>query len=269
MDLCHLRGRVRRHRRAADDLPDLQRRPAVRPALRSALDHAGRSAGGRSSRHAERGRARAVRHRHQARGGHRATRPAGPDRRRQPALGHQRLSRRRPRRPGRGGGRGGRDRRQPPAHVRRPGRLVAPVRRRAGLRQHRRSGVAAAGRPGDPALARAHRGAARGHPAPDRRPLPGQRGRPLHRPRRPGRAAQRRHRRRHARRALGLVHAQLPEQGAAVRRGGGEGGRPGAGPGLRPAVRQLRRPGGRRRPEPGCVARPTATSPGCAATSTT
>ena len=44
---------------------------------------------------------------------------------------------------------------------------------------------------------------------------------------------------------------------------------PGADPGLRPAVRQLRRPGGRATRRPGCVARPTATSPGCAATSTT
>ena len=51
-----------------------------------------------------------------------------------------------------GCGGSGRDRREPSAHVRRPGRVVAPLRRRTGLRESRRPGLAAARRPGDPAL---------------------------------------------------------------------------------------------------------------------
>ena len=77
-------------------------------------------------------------------------------------------------------------------------------------------------------LERRHRDPPRRSPLPDRRALPRQRGRPVHGGRWPWRTALRRHCRLHAGRALGLVHAQLPEQAAAVGGGGREGRRPGS-----------------------------------------
>ena len=113
------------------------------------------------------------------------------------------------------------DRRQPPAHVRRAGRVEPRARRRRRSSSPRPT-PRWVNRP-DPVVetwSGERRAPARRHPQPARRPLPRQRGRALGGRRRgPGRPAHGRHRLRQPRPAVRRLHAQLPQPPAAVRRG--------------------------------------------------
>ena len=139
--------------------------------------------------------------------------------RRQPPVGPGRVSRRGGREPRAGAGRGGGDRRQPSAHVRRPGRVEQGARGCAGARLGGRLFMGSASGSRDQDLERTVRGRARPDPAPGRRPLPRKLGRPLAgRCRRQGRAARLGHDPRQSRSGDGDVPAQLPEPDPAVAR---------------------------------------------------
>src|SRR5829696_1979284 len=240
VDLRHLRQPLPRGHFAARRLRHLRRRAPVGAAVRPALDHRRRAGRGRPPRRRPRGRARPARDRGRPAGGHRPAGPAGPNRRREPALGPARL----PGRGGRGGRPGGRwaarRHRQPPPLLRVDGRVEPGLRRRgAGAGGRRRladlpAGAAAGDLVGDAG------GAGWGHPGPVRRPLPGQRGRALGRGGRRGRgAAERRHHLRHPGRGSGHLRAQRPQPAAPARAGRPGGGRGGAALPVRPHLRRL------------------------------
>ncbi len=227
-------------------------------------------AGGRLPDAAARARAWSARAHGRAQDRDRAERVRDQHPRRDGGVGPARVRRRRGRRARPRARRAARHQLQPPTHVRRATRVEPAARRCARARVRAKPRVGLAHRPGGQRARRPPRNRARGDAASVRRPLLREHGAALgRRCRQPGRAAVVGHDPRQPRPGDGHVHAQLSEPDPAVgggRRADRQRGRA-ASSSIGCTTTSRTRSIPTRAPRSGVL--PTATSPGCEATSTT
>ena len=189
-DLQDVRCGARHSRRR---LRHLRRRAAVGAGHRTGLDDPRGAPSRWNDDRDRRAGARAPRGQRRAGSGDRAAVEAARHRRRKPALGSHRLPRRLRRRENpRSRARQG-DCRESPAHVRSLGRVESTARRGARVRQRRQRGICRSPGRRDPLVVGARRAAPRRDACAGRRPLPRERCRAFHGTRRQGRASLERH----------------------------------------------------------------------------